>query len=109
MLKHYSQWLDGSVSPREGAEEEISSSLCENRQDSGLLFFAGTGRPCELPGTPGPTELLFTSSKSTGQGLPWVSGKNSRLPVQGTWVPSLLREPDPTHCNQEFAGHNQRS
>lgn len=37
ILKHYSQWLDGSVSPREGAEEEISHLPCV-RTDRTLSF-----------------------------------------------------------------------
>ena len=37
MLKHYSQWLGGSVSPREGAEEEISHLPCV-RTDRTLGF-----------------------------------------------------------------------
>ena len=37
-------------------------------------------------------------------GLPlWSSGLDSVLPIQGAQVPSLVREPDPTCCNQEFA------
>ena len=29
-----------------------------------------------------------------------------RLPMQGPWVPSLVRELDPTYLNKEFACHN---
>ena len=29
----------------------------------------------------------------------WSSGEDAMLPMQGTWVWSLIREPDPTNCN----------
>ena len=41
--------------------------------------------------------------KSGSQGLPWwTSSWDSEFPMQGTWVPSLVRELDPTCYNYEF-------
>ena len=35
--------------------------------------------------------------------LQWSGGRHAMLPMQGARVPSLVRGPDPTYHNQEFA------
>ena len=55
------------------------------------------------PGRPG--LILFASSRGEirshgDSGLPWwSSGWDSKLPIQGTQVPSLVTELDPTRCS----------
>ena len=44
------------------------------------------------------TLLSLIHSTTLRVGLPWWSG-GSMLPVQGTWVPSLVRALDPACCN----------
>ena len=41
----------------------------------------------------------FLTKKCEGELPWWSSGWDSALPMQGDWVPSLVREVDPTFCN----------
>ena len=46
--------------------------------------------------------------KNTKPKLPWSSsGLDSKLPMQGAWVGSLLGEPDSTYCNWDPAQPNK--